>query len=269
MRGVILVWLLLAHAPAWAQGEWIRLGTGLEFREFPFPERVDARERTLSVLRVDPGRVSLVLGSALEEDGVPRSFPHWAEYLGCVAVINASMYRADSPLSSTGYMRNFETTNNGFIHPEYGAFLVFNPRGEGRAPARIVDRSEPGWRNILDEYDTVIQNFRLIDPRGRNLWPEGGEEHSIAAVGTTSGGHVLFFFCESPVSLHAFNEHLLSLPLDVVRAMYVEGGSDAGLYISTPVDEIRRRGRYRSGVWTGSAPAFPPVPNVIGIKSKG
>lgn len=260
--------LLVLHSHALAENEWQRLAPGLEFREFAFAERAGVQERTLSVLRIDPGSVSLVLGSALEKDRTVRTVPEWAGELDCAAVINASMYRADSPLRSTGYMRNFDRVNNGFIHPEYGAFLVFNPRGEGSAPARIVDRTQPGWRERLAEYNTVIQNFRLIDPQGNNLWPEGGEEHSIAAVATTIQGRVLFLHCAAPVTLHSFNEHLLSLPLGVDRAMYVEGGSDAGLFINTPAREIRRPGRYRSGVWAGPAPAFPPVPNVIGIRFK-
>ena len=118
---VPLVWLLfMAHSTVWAQPEWMELGPGLEFREFPFPERMGIRERTLSVLRIDPGQAPLVLGTALENSGEPRTMPEWAGTLGGAAVINASMYRADKPLRSTGYMRHFDSMNNGIIHPEYG-----------------------------------------------------------------------------------------------------------------------------------------------------
>ena len=268
-RLVPFVWLLImAHSPVWAQAQWMQLGPGLEFREFSFPDQVGVRERTLSVLRIDPGHAALVLGTALENGGAPLSVLEWADELGCAAIINASMYRADSPLRSTGYLRHFDRVNNGFMHPEYGAFLVFNPYRERDARVRIVDRSQKGWRDVLGRYGTVIQNFRLIDAGGKNLWPEGGEEHSIAAVAVTRRGDVLFLFCEEQVSLHAFNEHLLSLSLDLAGAMYVEGGSAAGLYIRTRNQEIRRLGRHRSGIWGGSISAFSPVPNVLGVAIK-
>ncbi|PKN31385.1 MAG: hypothetical protein CVU63_24200, partial [Deltaproteobacteria bacterium HGW-Deltaproteobacteria-20] len=76
----------------------------------------------MAVLRIDPGRYDVALGSALGT-GRMRSMQEWARHSGFVAVINAGMFRADDRMRSTGYMRDANVVINSFIHPNYGAFL--------------------------------------------------------------------------------------------------------------------------------------------------
>jgi hypothetical protein len=68
--------------------------------------------------------------------------------------------------------------------------------------------------------------------------------------------------------VHDFAEVLLSLPLSIKTAMYLEGGPQASLYLSTPKMMLER-----NGIWEGFEENGPfqfslPIPNVLGVVRK-
>ncbi len=82
-------------------------------------------------------------------------------------------------------------------------------------------------------------------------------------------GSVLFILSEAPYSGYEFNNVLLSIPLSIFNAVYLEGGPEASLYFSGRGMELEKVGIYgadsdggviRSGAY--------PIPNVIGITKK-
>jgi len=263
--------VLCATVSALHAGEWRRLASGLELREFLVPDQAGdlaGQQGGMAVLRIDTGQYELGLGSALAT-GAMRGMHDWAQFKGFAAVINAGMFRADDRLRSTGYMRDARVTVNSFIHPDYGAFLVFAPHDPGLPSVRWVDRkADPDWEEVIGRYDGVIQNYRLISRERENLWQPDERRHSAAAVAMDREGALLFVHCRPKVSMHEFSQALLDLPLDLVGAMYVEGGADAAMYIDVDGYVGRFVGEYQSNFFQGSNRNFWPAPNVLGIRPK-
>lgn len=267
---VAIVLAACAVFPVHAE-DWRPLKPGLELREFLIPDQVgdlDGNQGGIAVLRINPEKFDVVLATALET-GEPRTMKEWARFGGFVAVINAGMFRSDDRLRSTGFMRNAEMVVNSFLHPSYGAFLVFHPRERGLPPLRWVDRKhDADWAQILDGYDGVIQNYRLIGKNRENLWTPSELRHSAAAIGMDQRGWLLFMHCRPRLSTYEFAQALLDLPLDLFGAMYVEGGADAAMFVEADTFVGRWVGEYRSDFFQGSNTNFWPAPNVLGIRPK-
>jgi len=185
------------------------------------------------------------------EPSTPRK---WAELFNLVACINASMYQEDLR-TSTAHMKNFQSVNNARIHSTYGAFLVFNPKEQALPPVQMVDRrTDANWQKTIDQYNTVVQNFRMIGSSGPVGWDEEGPMHTVAGVGIDTSGRVLFIHCDTPASVRNVSHALMELSLDISRMAYVEGGSKASLFVKSPGGTIALGGA-----------EYRPIPNVLGL----
>lgn len=261
----------LAIGPAHS-GEWQPLADGLELREFLVPDALGdlaGAQGGMAVVRIDPAKYDVSLGAALYS-GRPLSMQEWARQFGFTAVINAGMFRSDDRLRSTGLMRDTGMEVSSFLHPDYGAFLAFHPRDANLPALRWVDRKlDADWREVLERYDGVVQNYRLISRNRENLWKPTERRHSAAAVGVDADGRLLFIHCRPSLSMYEFAQALLDLPLDLVGAMYVEGGADAGLYVHVEDFVGRWIGEYQSDfLLQGSNRNFWPTPNVLGVRAR-
>lgn len=270
-RALVSLLVLCATASALQAEDWRLLAPGLELREFLVPDQfgdLAGEQGRLAALRIDPERYDLALGSALAT-GQMRSMQDWAAGAGFTAVINAGMFRSDDRLRSTGYMRDAGVLVSDFLHPNYGAFLAFQPREASLPRVRWVDRKlDSDWEAVLTAYDGIIQNYRLISRERENLWTPDERRHSAAGIGMDASGRVLFIHCRPRVTMHEFAQALLDLPLDLVGAMYVEGGADAGMYVEAGDYVGRFVGEYKSDFFQGSNRNFWPAPNVLGIRPR-
>ena len=247
-----------------AQGraDWRELEPGLLFGEFQLNEG-DAR---LTVLRIDPAAFDFTLCSRSQDGGPSRQLNQWGEQYNLVAAINASMYLPDAS-TSTGYMRQGSHVNNGRVVQRFGAFFVAGPDEPTLPKAAILDRDNPLWRQQMDHYDLVIQNYRMINADRRILWSPGGPHYSISAVAQDGDGQILFMHCRQPVEAYSFAQQVLHLPLNVRTVMYVEGGGQAGLLVRSAALTRELVGLSPSGLLvTGDLRAV--LPNVLGARRK-
>jgi hypothetical protein len=249
---------------------WRELEPGLHLGHFKPDPKPRIYSYPIVILKIDPAFYTFHLLTASEHDGRPRSSRTWCEEFDLKAAINAGMFRADAPLKSTGYMQNYLHLNNPRFNEVYGAFLVFNPKTTGIPDVRMVDsRTQTDWRDIVQKYHTVIQNYRLISGGAAvEGWQDTDIRYSAAAVGADNGGRTLFILSRAPYSIQDFVRALMGLPLAIQSAMYVEGGPEATLYVN-----VEKKAEWPGGVETG----FPEkdddwsqwrVPNVIGIRKK-
>lgn len=254
----------LANTGLDADGQpfWVTIQKGLEFCEF----RPDSGAAKISVLKIDPEYFDFALKSSGEDGRPPRSLEEWSKEYNLVAAINASMYLPDSN-TSTGYMRMGKYVNNPRIMDRFGAFFVAGPRHENLPGAQIVDRENENWRNLLDDYDLVIQNYRMTNANRRILWAPGGPLYAISAIAQDGSGKILFLHSERPIEAYDFVQQILHLPLDARVIMYVEGGAQAGLLIHS---EFFKRDlgapHTPSFLVTGNLKAV--LPNILGISPK-
>jgi hypothetical protein len=276
---VLILCLVLWAADAARSGErpersaiWRQLSAGLELALFnsgessaPRPAEDIDSALTIAVLRVDPEQYELQLLSASELETDALTLRGWVERFDLKAAINASMFWKDQQ-TSTGFMRNFTHVNQSLIHPDFGAFLVFNPKEPELPEVQIVDRAEqPQWQSILEQYHTVVQNYRMINKKGESVWPEEGKDFSVAAIGIDEAGRVLFILSQYPRTMHQLNQLLLELPIGLQSSLFTEGGPTAGLYVQSESLAKGWHGVSQSTLWTESPGTFAKVPNVIGI----
>lgn len=251
--------------------QWDVLEEGLEMTRISTRsselETVPALD-SIRVLKIDPEKFEFRLFSARWEDDKAQSLAQWAERKKLSAAINACMFQKDG-VTATGYMREGEKYNNNRIASRYGAFFVSNPRSHGLPKAAVLNRSREDWSSLLPQYETVVQNFRLLDKDGQSLWPENGPAHPISAIAESHSGHILFLQCSAPVSVFNFLRILSRHPeLAVKSAMYTEGGKESSLM-------ARKNGTIF--IWSGRSPVhylFSPqrediaIPNILGAFRK-
>lgn len=253
--------VLIGQTSPWKEAE-----EGLLVAEFDPPHRPANPSSTVTIIKIDPGKYSFRLLCASEYGKEKLTAKEWTDRYELIGAFNAGMFQEDG-LTSVGYMKNFKHFNN----PRLGkanTILAFNPIEDGVPEVQIIDRQCQDFSALKDKYQTFIQSIRMISCEGENVWAQQNSRWSTLAIGTDSAGNVLLIFSRMPYSVHDFIEILLSLPLSLKSAMYLEGGPQASLYLSTPKVSLER-----NGVWEGfeenNAFQFAlPVPNVIGITRK-
>lgn len=242
--------------------QWLQLEDGLDFHEF----RPGGSGAKITVLRIVPEKFDFILKSAGEDGSVPKTLAEWAEEGGLAAAINASMYLPDGK-TSTGYLRQKDYVNNPRIVGRFGAFFVAQPRRPGLPAARIVDKDESGWKEVLEDYDLVIQNYRMTNSSRKILWSPGGPLYAISAVAQDGDGRILFLHSSVPMEAYNFVQQILHLPLDARTIMYVEGGAQAGMVVhSSGLKRDLGLPHAPSFLVTGKLKAA--LPNILGIRAR-
>jgi hypothetical protein len=267
LSAFLLLWLLCAAALA-GENPWQTIDRGLSLGRFKPTIKSGLQERDVVIVKVDPQVHALKLLCASEHGGRLRTIKEWAERFDLKAAINAGMYQASDFSKSTGYMKNYGHVNNPYIHPGYGAFLVFNTKDPTLPQVQMVDRRlRKDWMSLIGKYHSVVQNYRMISFGKKRGWPQQTQVSSAAAIGMDRNNHVLFILSRSSYSIHDLIQILLSLPIQIDSAMYVEGGPQASLVL---------RAERATGMWFGDcgsegydmAPGCE-IPNVIGVVERG
>jgi len=261
--------VLLSQDPA-AQNKpkqklWILLEPGLEFGAFVSPDKSPVGDNLIRILKIDPKRFQFRLLNASASPGSKRlSAKQWVRQNGMVAAINASMYQADK-LTSVSLMKTFGHVNNRWYSKDR-ALLVFDPKKKSLPQSQILDRDCQSVDQLRTLYHTLIQSIRMISCDGKNVWEQQDKKWSTAAIGMNQQGDILFIHVRSPFSTHDLIDNLLKLPIQLKRAMYVEGGSEAQMFIHSGKTEMEFVGSYSTGATETDANTLAwPIPNVVGI----
>jgi len=242
---------------------WRRLAPGLELASFT----VD--RATVRVMRIDPDQWETVALAASATGGAARTARAWGREFGLAAVVNAGMYATDG-ITHTGYFRTGSHVNNGrWVQRDYRQVACFEPREAGLPAFTLVDLDSVPPDRFADRYDIVVQNLRLIGKPGRNRWSPSHRRWSEACLAEDSRGRMLWILCRQPLDMHAFNEMLLRLPLDLVAAQHLEGGPQAQLWIdSAHLDQVSPGPPSESSIDNDDNALTWPIPNVLGIRRR-
>ena len=244
---------------------WETLEPGLELGSFVAAQKSPFGDSVVRVLRIDLKHFEFrLLNASAQSRNERKSVKGWVIEHGLVAGINASMYQKDN-LTSVSYMKTAEHTNSTWVSKDR-TFLAFDPKDKSQPSAKIFDRDCEDFKKVRKQYRSLIQSIRMVSCNGKNVWVQQEKKWSTAAIGMDSKGRMLFIHVRSPYTTHDFINILLNLPIDLKRAMYVEGGKDAQLYVNTGKDEFEFLGSYSTAVdnTNGNSIAWP-VPNVVGI----
>ncbi len=248
-----------------SMGRWKRLEPGLEMGTFPASRPSETGDSTIRILRIDPERFDLrLVNASAPGEGKLLTARQWCERQNLVAAINASMYQTDYK-TSVSLMRSEGHVNNPRVSKD-NSILAWGPKAPDLPKVMMIDRQKDDFERLKGLYRSLVQNIRVISWEGTNVWQQQARRWSNALVGMDEEGRLLFIHVRSPYSVHDLAEMLLSLPIGIARAMYVEGGAQAQLYVGS---------RHESLELTGIPEGFDaddqaarsawPIPNVIGI----
>ncbi len=242
---------------------WKEADDGLLVAEFQ--SVYDNETYALTLVKIDPQRYSFELLCASQYAKEPLTTKEWASRHQIIAAVNAGMFQQNG-LTSVGFMKNFDHVNNPRLNRS-NTVLAFNPVDESVPEIQIIDRECQNFNDLRQKYRSFVQSIRMISCDRQNVWNRQDSKWSTLAVGMDAQGSILFMFGTTPHSVHDFIEILLSLPLSLKSAMYLEGGPQASLYLSTPKITLQRDGLW-GGLEENSLQFSLPIPNVIGIHKK-
>ena len=246
---------------------WQQLDTGLEIGTFAAPMPSRCGDRKITVVRIDPAAWRFRLLTAAQQGRRARTARQWATEFGQTAVINAGMFREDG-FTNVGFMKCDDHVNNPRFNTD-NAMVAAEPTDPKLPRFQIIDREAQDWKSLVNQYRYVTQGIRMVDSHGKNRWAEQPRMWSIALMGIDGKGKALMIFCRSPFTVHVMIDMLLRLDIDLKRAMYLEGGPEASLYLKTQDCEFEGYGSFETGffesddndrAWT--------LPNVIGISRR-
>jgi hypothetical protein len=243
---------------------WKRVDEGLYIGEFEPAQRSKVNDSRVTIVKIDPRVYSFKLLCASEHGGIKMTAKKWCQKHNLISAINAGMYQQDG-IRNVGYMKNFSHINNPRLNTAYKAVLAFNPIESTLPEIQIIDLKCQDFERLRFTYQTLVQNIRMISCQQENVWSKQDKIWSMAVFGMDKSGNALFIFTESPYSGHDFGHVLLSLPISIRNAMYLEGGQQANLYFSANDVEFDRVGRPISLNEDDNLPVARPIPNVIGI----
>lgn len=261
-----------AHAmdfPVTSPGEdvhWAMVEKGLEAASISYQSSEEDGVRNdirISILRFDTRYFEFRLFSSQWDGRPPRTIREWSSTYGLAGAVNACMYLKDNR-TSTGYMRSGDKVNNSRFASRFGSFFVSGPRAPGLPKAAVLDRYSDNWEKLLPLYDNVVQNFRLMGPGCRQLWPENGPKHAISAVAEDLNGRILFLHCASSISVHSFVNALSAHRLNLNSAMYAEGGKEASMLLSSNGETWVHHGFSAAGTLFSAMGDNLELPNILG-----
>jgi hypothetical protein len=254
---------MAADAPAIA---WELLEPGLELGTAASPISSAAGDSRIRILRIDPARFELLLlNSSASPDGARHTAREWARRNGLVAAINASLYQTDHR-TSVSLMKSRTHTNNPRLS-RHNAVLLFDRLDPSVPPVQIVDRTCRNLADVQGHYGSMVQSIRMVSCTRANVWSQQPEKKwSTAALGIDQDGKLLLIHVRSPLSTHDLIDGLLSLPLGLREAMYLEGGPEAQLYVNAGGRELEWVGSHGSS-FAGIENTYAlPIPNAVGVR---
>jgi hypothetical protein len=251
--------LLLAAAPL---SEWKPISPGVEYRTFTLEAKSE-----LHVVRLDPEKAPLAFGLK-SKGGSAHTAAQWARAEHFSVAINAGMFDKDQTSNVGRLVDGAHVNQAAFNH--YQSVLVFGPKKAGLPRAQLVDLDEPGAKELIAQYGSAAQNLRLIKGPGMNQWKKNGRAWSESAIAQDKQGRLLFLFSRDGFEMAKWNDLVLALPLQVVKAMHVEGGPEASLSIHGGGIDLDLAGSYETGFNPNDENrAQWELPNVVGVTAAG
>ncbi len=261
----VLLGALSPHLSLSKEELWKKVDEGLYVGEFLPVGRPKINDSKITILKIDPGFYSFKLLCASEHGKIEMTAKKWCQDYSLISAINAGMYQEDG-IKNVGYMKNFSHVNNPRLN-SYKAVLAFNPIEPTVPEIQIIDLKCQDFERLRYKYQTLVQNIRMISCQQENVWSRHDKIWSMAVFGMDKTGNGLFIFTEAPYSGYDFASLLLSLPISIHNAIYLEGGQEANLYFSRNSVEFEKIGGTAS-LGSDNIPVARPVPNVIGITKK-
>lgn len=248
-----------------------KIDSGLYYFEVQANPVTEVGDYKVDILMIDPKYFEFGFALASQNDSTEKQAPEWCLNYNFNGVINAGMYHANKSLSAVGFLKNGTHINQSNDHNGHRMVAAFNPRKIGLKEFDIFDLNKTNLSDIQESYYMLFQSIRMIDGDGKPVYwsSKNTKRMSLATLGITDDGKVLYFFSRSPFSANEFTDFMLSLPFNVKSAMYLEGGPETSLYVYHDDFCLQRYGSYVSGSFAHDRnDKFWTIPNMLGFRKK-
>jgi len=245
--------LLLSYS---AEIEWEEIHKGVNLAKINISS-LSEYNGELFIVKIDPNTIKpiIMIGDNLNQE--PITAREWCEKYRLNIVMNLGMYHKDFK-THVGYLKNGEYINN----PKWNSYksaLLIEPKKNGLKYADIIDIDIEAEKSKIDEYNTIVQNLRLIKGSRINVWQKTSNLWSEAAIGIDKNKNLILLFTSTPLTMYDFNEIILKLPIGIVKAFHTDGGPPASLSINYGKFNINLSGNNISDTQE-------PIPNIIGFR---
>ena len=253
---------------------WHDIDKGLSYKIFDAKQKALIGDSKIVIVKISPKIYNINLFSSQQYEHENLTAKDWSKKHKLAVVINAGMFQKDH-ISNVGYMKEGSYINNPYINA-YQSIAAFNPKNSSMSQFKIFDIEKINGvlqkdkiRDIINNYDSVVQNLRLIKRPKKNRWSQQKKKWSEIALGEDKEGNIIIIFCRSPYSMYDLNEMLIDLPIDIECAQHLEGGPEASLYIKSNDFELSFNGSFESlFIESDNNDNFWPLPNIIGFSKK-
>jgi hypothetical protein len=246
------------------------LEEGLSYASIDLPVKSSCSDLKIDILKIDPAYFKFDLICAGQKGNNSKPIPSWVNENKMLAAVNAGMFKLDGSFNtSTGFMKNKKYVNNATLNPAYKSIFAFNSKDNSLPDAQIIDLSCDNWDQLKAKYSGFSQCLRMLDCHNKNTWQLQEKKWSMVLLGQDLQGNILFIFVRSPYKVHDYINILLSLPINLKRLMYLEGGPEASFYVNHPKLKVEKFGSYETGFnENDNNDHFLEIPNVIAIQRK-
>ena len=255
--------LVLFSQDAISQG-WTQLAPGIDL------QKLTTKNHDITIVRFDTDFFELVyLGISQTGEATGKTAREWCKSHKLTAAINGGMF-ADDYKTHVGYLQVKGHKYNSHVN-SYQSVLAFDPaKGNDVPKFRIIDLDVSGitMESILNDYNSAVQNLRLIKKPGKNQWNAQNGEWCEAAIGEDKTGRILFIYSRLPLSMHDLNQELLNSGIGIVAAQHLEGRVEAQMYLHQGNTEIDLFDNIDSNSDNSNGAEAWPIPNIIGIRPR-
>ena len=207
----------------------------------------------------------------------PQAIEAWAARLGAPVVFNSGQF--DPQMQYLGLLKSRGRWLSAQRQGTFMGLLVSGPlslRAQRQGlHSRIVDLAAPPWRDVplqsvVDGWDNVVQSMMLVDDAAQVRVRRSELAACRTVVAQDRQGRLLLVFTEGAVTLHELARWLAKSPLQIERAMNLDGGFESQLALRTPELQLTLYGQYGGGrVLQGAPMVHVPLPAVIAVEPGG
>jgi hypothetical protein len=212
-----------------------------------------AGEPCIDIVRADPNLYELRAPT-----GDRRSAIEWQRAHDAIAITNAGMFHdSGAPVGlvvADGKAR-------GIDNAKFGGYFVWDAVTPKVPAVAVLGRGCPN-AGLRDNYDSLVQSYRLLDCDGQAIKWQDPKHYSAAAIGTDKQGHIIFIHARGAFTMHELSTALAAH--DLAGAIFLEGGPEASLVVRGKTGSLERVGSYETGFFENDGnTAFWDLPNVI------
>ncbi len=208
----------------------------------------------LDIFRLNPDSIDIEILTVSRNKTLKQTFMDTSDTDPYFLVCNAGMFNVDYK-TNMGYMKKKGEILNSINHPHYHSVMAFNPLFDDLPSFYLYDTDVTPLDSIVNKFDSIVENLRLIKRSGENRWPKQDKKWSELAIGQDIDNNILVIYCHNQLSMFDFNNLILSLPINLLVAQHLEGNASAQLYFSFDGHTVNLdNGEY--------------VPNLLGFKVK-